>query len=80
MGTMTISINDKTEETFREVVEQELGTGKGKLGQAVEEALKEWIKEKKEEEIAQRQLQLLKKGYRFGKYKFSRDELHERYN
>ena len=77
---MTISINNKTEETFREVVEQELGTGKGKLSQAVEEALKEWIKEKKEEEIAQRQLQLLKKGYHLGKYKFSRDELHERDN
>ena len=80
MGTITININDQTEELFREVVKQELGLGKGKLGQAVEEALKDWIKEKGEEEIAQRQLQLLKKGYRFGKYKFSRDELHERQN
>ncbi|MBI2665115.1 hypothetical protein HYX12_00660, partial [Candidatus Woesearchaeota archaeon] len=75
MGTITISINDETEEIFREVVEQELGTGKGKLGQAVQEALQEWIKEKKEEEIAKRQLVFLEKGYKFGKFKFSRDEL-----
>ena len=80
MGTITISVDDKTESQFREVVRQEIGIGKGKLGYAIMEALNLWIKMKKEMEITNRQLNLLQKGYRFGKYKFNRDELHERDN
>lgn len=66
------------EKIFREVVVKEKGIGKGKLGSAVEEALNLWVTERERRYITQRQLQLMEKGFRFGKYKFNREELHER--
>ncbi|HLD72187.1 MAG TPA: hypothetical protein VJA23_01240 [Candidatus Nanoarchaeia archaeon] len=80
MATITINIDNQTETIFREAVKEELGTEKGKLGQAVNEALQLWINKKKQEEISQRQLTLLKTGFKLGKWKFNRDELHERTN
>lgn len=78
MGTITINLNDGLEQSFRETVREELGVGKGKLGTAVQQALTAWIKEKKHYEISQRQIQLMKKGFKLGKYTFNRDELHDR--
>ncbi len=78
MKTITININENIDKEFREITEKELGKGKGKLGKAFEESLKLWIKEKKEEEIAFRQLSFMEKGFTLGKYRFNRDELHER--
>ena len=80
MATITINVDDQTESLFRDVVKEELGGEKGKLGQAVTEALQLWISQKKQEEIAQRQLGLMKKGFKLGKWKINRDELHERTN
>lgn len=80
MATITINIGDQIEALFRNVVKEELGTEKGKLGQAVTEALQLWIIKKKQEEIAQRQLGLMRKGFKLGKWKINRDELHERAN
>lgn len=80
MGTITINVSDDTEMLFREVVKEEVGSSKGSLGTAVEEALALWISEKKEQEIATRQLTLMEKGFTLGKYKFNREELHERRN
>lgn len=78
MGTITINIDDDTEQKFRNCVKETLDTGKGKLGQAVKEALALWIEEKEQKEIAKRQLALLEKGFHFGKYTFRRDELYDR--
>lgn len=36
------------------------------------------IKNKQQTEIKERQLQLLKKGFRLGRYKFNRDVLYKR--
>ena len=49
------------------------------VAKAVEEALTLWIKEKEEDEIAKRQLNILKnKGYKTGKvFKYTREDLHE---
>ena len=80
MGTITISVNDATEMEFRDVVKQEIGETKGSLGSAITQAMDLWIKDKQQTEIAQRQLALMRKGFRFGKYKFDREELHERRN
>ena len=80
MGTITISVDDDTEGLFREVVKQEIGETKGSLGSAITQAMDLWIKDKQQMEIAQRQLQLMEKGFHFGKYKFNRDELHDRSN
>lgn len=80
MGTITINVSDDTETLFREVVKVEIGSAKGSLGTAVEEALALWISKKREVEIAARQMALMKKGFAFGKYTFQREELHERHN
>ncbi|MBI2581037.1 hypothetical protein HYV85_04505 [Candidatus Woesearchaeota archaeon] len=79
MGTMTISISDETEQKFREKVRETLGEGKGKLGRAVEESLRNWFENKEEEVLRQRALERLKKGmYRLPKdYKFRREEAYE---
>lgn len=78
MGTITINLSDEAEALFRETVKEERGTGKGILGKAVEEALKKWIEEKRQEEIAKRQLALLKKGIKMGKIKWRREEIYDR--
>ncbi len=78
MGTITISVDDEMENRFRETVKEEVGVGKGKLGAAVEEALKLWVAKKQEEEIAERQIAWMEKGFQTGKIFFERDDLHER--
>ena len=78
MGTITISVNNEVEHTFRKAVANERGVGKGKLGSAVSEALHLWMNEKKQSDISHRQLELMKKGaYHLGKYKFKRQDLYE---
>lgn len=79
MGTITISIKDNVERDFRESVKEKVGNSKGSLGKAVEEALKIWIEEKKQREIAERGLELTKKGlYSLKGWKFNRDEIYDR--
>lgn len=80
MATITINLNNKLSEHFRATVKKEKGEGKGIIGKAVEEALTLWIKEKEEEEIVKRQLEIIKnKGYKTGKvFKYTRENLHER--
>ena len=78
MGTITINLDDKLETTFRQIVKEQYSLSKGTLGKVIAEALNNWIAIKKEEEISKRQIALLKKGFNMGKYKFDRDELHER--
>jgi len=79
MATITINIQNEVSEKFREIVKKERGEGKGIIGKAIEEAIQNWIKEKEENEIAQRQLELLKKGFKTGKLKkFNREELYDR--
>lgn len=79
MGTMTISISDETEQKFREKVKETLGEGKGKLGQAVEEALDKWGEDKEQRKLREEALAMLKKGlYKVGKnYTFKREEAYE---
>lgn len=78
MGTLTITIKDQTERTFRELVKSCYGQGRGKLGSAVGEALNYWVQKKQSEDIAQRELRLLRKGFQLGKWTGNREELYER--
>lgn len=80
MGTITISVDDNIEEEFRKLVDEYRGRKKGELGKAVTEAMKKWTEEKKQREIAERQMKLSEKGlYRLPKnWKFNRDELYDR--
>ena len=78
MGTMTINVQDETIARFRTAVQAELGTGKGKLGKAVEDALRKWVEEREQQKIAQRQLALMERGFSGKKWKFNREELYDR--
>lgn len=79
MATITINIRDEVAKEFREVVEHELGKKKGMLGKAIEDALKRWLHEKKQKEIAQEMLQLMEEGINLGGLKIkSRGELYDR--
>jgi len=79
MAIMTISIKDEVAKEFRQTVKKEIGEGKGVLGHAVEEAIKKWIEEKKQREIAERQKKFMKEGlYSLKGWKFNRDEIYDR--
>ncbi len=78
MGTITINVDDDLEKKFRKTVIEEEGEGKGKLGGAVSEALSVWLNNKRQERISKHQLELMEMGFVLGKFKFTRDELHER--
>lgn len=75
---MTVSVDEEIEEKFRKEVERELGKKKGALSKAVDEAFEKWTKEKRQEEIAEKELNLMEEGFEMGKVKFEREELHER--
>lgn len=80
MGTITINVSDEIEQEFRETVKKEIGEGKGKLGSAVEEAIKGWVKEKRQKEIVDSLKEKMQKGlYSVGKgWKFNRAEIYDR--
>ncbi|MBI3050898.1 hypothetical protein HYY74_00390 [Candidatus Woesearchaeota archaeon] len=79
MGTVTISLKDETERKFRLAVKERLGEGKGKLGRAIEEAVEQWISEKRADELKKRALARLETGmYSVGRdYRFRREEAYE---
>ena len=80
MGIITISVDDEVEKEFRKIVEERTGNRKGDLGKAVTEAMDKWTEEKRQKEIAERQLNRMSKGmYRLPKgWKFNRDEIYDR--
>jgi len=79
MGTITICIDDATEQRFRELAKNILGEKKGYLGRAITEAIALWIRDKEQETIAQQGLALLEKEHHLGKYGFrSREDIHDR--
>ena len=79
MGTITVNVRDETEGNFRAAVKENLGEGKGKLGQALEEAMSKWFEGKENEALRQRAIERLKKGmYKLPKdYKFRREDAYE---
>ncbi len=79
MTTITISVETDVERTFREHAKEAYGGRKGYLGDAVTEAMKRWVGEHRQEEIARRAAALWGKGHRLGRLRYTaREELHER--
>ena len=79
MTTITINVKDNVAKEFRETVKEKLGQGKGMLGKAIEEAIKKWVEKKRQIDIAERQLKIMKSGlYSLKGFKFKRDELYDR--
>ncbi len=78
MGTITVNIDDETEKRFRERVAKEYGSGKGKLGKAIGEALEDWTEEKHLTNVRKKAQILLKKGFDLGGAgKFNRKDLYD---
>ena len=79
MATITISVKDYIDKEFRETVKKKMGEGKGKLGKAFEEAMKKWVHEQSQKEIAKSAMEMMNKGlYSLKGYKFNRDEIYDR--
>ncbi len=79
MTTITVNVDDDVERGFRKVAGMAYHKKKGYLGKALTEAMKQWIYEKKQKEISEKQLKLLENGFDFGKKLYnSREDLHER--
>ena len=79
MAVITISVKNETEKEFRETVKRKLGQGKVVLGKAVEEAIKKWVAEQKQREIADELKKMMDKGlYSLKGWKFNRDEIYDR--
>ena len=62
MATITLNVNDEINKEFRNIVKLKFGEGKGILGKAIEQAIKEWIFEQKQKEITERQIKTMKQG------------------
>ncbi len=79
MGTITISISDEAESRFREAVKLKLGTGKGKIGRAVEEAIIKWAEEDETKKLVDYAIKKMEKGlYKVGKdYTFKREDAYD---
>lgn len=76
---VTINIERKVAEEFKEVAMAVYGRRKGSLGKAVSEALGEWVKGHKSRNADVAGLELLRQGFAMGKLNYSkRSELHER--
>lgn len=75
--TMTVSVEEEVEGEFRKQAGLRYGKRKGYLGQALTEAMAEWAR-KQDADAVSRGLVLLKEGIKGRKWKFNRDELHER--
>ncbi len=79
MATITITVDDEVEKKFRAEVLEHNGNSKGVLGQAVTEALKIWIEQKVQEDLAQELKRTMESGYEMGKILYKkREELYAR--
>ncbi len=65
MGVVTISVNDETEEILRRLAIARFNKRKGYLSMAITEAVNEWARKEKNEDIS-KGLELLKKGIKMG--------------
>ena len=79
MGIITVSVDDEVEKEFRKIAMEEYKGRKGFLGDAITEAMKEWVREKEERELAEREIAILKKGFNLGRLTYKkREELYAR--
>ncbi len=78
MGTMTVSVEDSVEQRFRERAMQKFGKRKGFLGEAVTQAMEQWI-EKQGQDAVSKTIEYLEKGLKLGGVTYkSRAELYDR--
>ena len=77
--TITVSVDEETEERFRKVAGAVYGKRKGYLGKAITEAMDGWEKREQGSDVNARAIATLEKGFDMGGLKTrNRDEWHER--
>ena len=76
--TITVNVEKETEKRFRKLASAAYGSRKGYLGKALSEAMKEWERKKTQTDYTAKAVLLLERGIKMKKWKFDRDELHER--
>ena len=75
--TITVNVEEEVESEFRKQASRRYGKRKGYLGKALTEAMSEWAK-KRNADVENEALRLLKAGIKMKKWEFNREELHER--
>ena len=74
MGVVTVSIDDDVEERLRDKISGD----KGSLGNAISEAVQNWIEQDEEQKAREKGLQILEEGFEMGETRYeNRSELHE---
>jgi len=77
MGTMTISINDETEQKLRKYAELKYGNKKGRLANVITEAIEDKINESEKKKAITEALEIMEKDFKVVKVKH-RSELYDR--
>lgn len=77
MGTITISLNEQTEQQLRAIAKLKYSLKKGALAAVITEALKQWQKQLNQESI-NKSINFLEEGLKLGKIKTKRDDWHDR--
>ena len=75
--TRTIIIDEAIEKGFNEKARLKYGYRKGSLVKAMNEVLEEWLKSDSKNTLEEN-LKLLESGIEMKKWKFNREDLHER--
>ena len=74
---VTVSVDKEIEEEFRNLAFR-IFSKKGYYSRALEEAMKEWIKKRKREDIVTKAILLLEGGVEGERWVFKREEIYER--
>ena len=75
--TITVNLSEEVENEFRKKAALKYGKRKGHLGKAMTEAIDQWMRTL-DYDIETQSIKMLKEGIRMKKWKFRRDDLHER--
>lgn len=79
MSAVTINVQDSIIDEFREVAAETFGRGKGHLGKAATEAIRNWTRDQKQDKTAREAIEIMEHGFYMGKRLYQdRGELHER--
>jgi len=81
MVKITVNVNDEILNKFIEVVKMKFGEKEGMFEKSIEMAMKRWIDDQNQTEIAERQIALMRKGVgTLNGRKFNREEIYEHLN
>lgn len=78
MKTITVNVEEDVEKRFRRLASAIYGKRKGYLGKALTEAMKEWEKRRVKMNHVAKAMLLLEKGIKMRRWRFKREDLHER--